>query len=178
MTRRLLKSLPVLFGAAVALAGCAQPLAVASITEIKPIAAPKGTGGIENKQAAFAGDQIVEVRAYAYKDGQGEQEIADASCTLATGEFTAQMLTPAKVRVPLYRVQSSVLAVTCERPGFAKKLVTVAPYDAVRAGRFGAATNAGLLGLAVVAAVDGLSDNTKNDWRYPPVKVVMEALQK
>ena len=32
----------------------------------------------------------------------------------------------------------------------------------------------GLLGVAVVAALDAAADNTKNEWRYPPAQIQLE----
>jgi hypothetical protein len=66
------------------MAGCAKPMEVGSITEIKP---PPGSQGVDVYAAQraqgqavpeFAGDQIVEVRSY-HADSADQQE---------TGEFT------------------------------------------------------------------------------------------
>ncbi len=51
---------------------------------------------------------------------------------------------------------------------------TVAPYDATRTTRLASGSGGGLTGAVVVAAVDAAADNSKNDWRYPVAKVVME----
>jgi hypothetical protein len=122
----------------------------------------------------FAGDQLVEVRTF-QKSDQGEVEMAGATCSLAATGFSATMTSPAKVRVPLYRNQSSTLAVTCQKPGFQKGMVTVAPFDETRRSRLASGSSGGLLGVVVVAAVDAAADNSKNDWRYPVARVVMEA---
>ena len=100
--------------------------------------------------------------------------MAGAACSLAATGFSATMTSPAKVRVPLYRSQSSTLAVTCQMPGFQKRMVTVAPFDATRASRLASGSGGGLIGAVVVAAVDAAADNSKNDWRYPVARVVME----
>jgi len=182
---RLLKPFPWLLGAAMALSACAKPMEVSSITEINPTTGAKSIDVLEPKRVArrtgvpeFAGDQIIEIRTFAYQQGAGEQEIAGATCKLTASDFTAQMVTPAKVRVPLYRVQSPALAVSCEKLGYARKLITVSAYDSVRANRYGSGTGGGLLGVAVVAAIDGMSDNSKNEWKYPPVNVVLDAAEK
>jgi hypothetical protein len=181
----LLKPFPWLLGAAIALSACAKPMEVSSITEIKSTTGSRSIDVLEPKRIAgqagvpeFAGDQIVEVRTFAFKDGEGRQEVAGATCQLSTSDYTAQLVTPAKVRVPLYRVQSAELAVSCEKPGYARKLTTVSAFDEVRAKRLGSSTGGGVLGVLVVSAVDGMSDNTKNNWKYPPVTVELEALQK
>jgi hypothetical protein len=54
-------------------------------------------------------------------------------------------------------------------------MVTVAPFDATRATRLASGSGGGLIGAVVVAAVDAAADNSKNDWRYPVARVVMEA---
>jgi hypothetical protein len=122
----------------------------------------------------FAGDQLVEVRTF-QKSDQGEVEMAGATCSLSASGFSASMTSPAKVRVPLYRGQSSTLAVTCQKPGFQKGMVTVAPFDQTRQSRLASGGSGGLLGVVVVAAIDAAADNSKNDWRYPVARVVMLA---
>ncbi|MEL7048119.1 MAG: hypothetical protein AAFO75_04005 [Pseudomonadota bacterium] len=165
----------------VVLAGCAaKPLEVGSITRIKP-----HTGGSDLDVYAakrqsdpasapeFAGDQLVEVRTYREDPEKGQVEMAGATCSLSAALYSADLTTPAKVRVPLYRGKSSQLSAKCAKPGFTDKLVTVGAFDATRNQRYQSASGGGLAGVAVVAVFDALSDNTKNDWRYPPVKVVM-----
>ena len=100
--------------------------------------------------------------------------VARVTCSLSATGFSASMRTPAKVRVPLYREQSSTLAVTCEMPGYQKRMVTVSPYDATRASRLASSGSGGLIGVAVVAAIDAAADNSKNDWRYPIARVLLE----
>ncbi len=175
--RRLVAGLVILGGCC--LGGCAAPLAVNTVTDIRSSTGSRGIDVYEPKRRTdasvpeFAGDQLVEVRTFQNSD-HGEVEMAGASCSLAATDFSATMTSPAKVRVPLYRGQSSTLAVTCQKPGFQKRMVTVAPYDATRQSRLASGANGGLIGAVVVAAVDAAADNTKNDWRYPVAKVVME----
>jgi hypothetical protein len=164
----------------VVLGGCAAPaLEVASVTEIRSSTGSRGIDVYEPKRRVdsavpeFAGDQLVEVRTY--KDTEeGQVELAGATCSLSATGFSATMRTPAKVRVPLYREKSSTLAVTCEMPGYQKRMVTVAPFDATRASRLASSGSGGLIGVVVVAAVDAMADNSKNDWRYPLARVLLE----
>lgn len=162
------------------LAGCAAPLAVNNVTDIRSTTGSRGIDVYEAKRRTdpsapeFAGDQLVEVRTF-QNPGQGEVEMAGASCSLEASGFTATMTSPAKVRVPLYRGQSSTLAVTCQKPGYQKRMITVAPIDATRQARLASGANGGILGAVIVAGIDAASDNTKNDWRYPVAKVVLEA---
>lgn len=154
---------------------------VGSITEISPRTGAKGIDVHEPKRAQgqaglpeLAGDQIVEVRTFVRSESEGEKEVAGAQCNLSAADFTAHMQSPAKVRVPLYRSQSSALAVSCDLAGFARKMVTANAIDVTRQGRYASAGSGGLIGVVAVAALDAMSDNTKNDWRYPPVRVVFE----
>jgi hypothetical protein len=171
----------VLGTAILALAGCAKPMEVGSITEITSTTGSKVVDVYQPRRASgqqgvpeFAGDQLLEVRAYAVEEGQGEVEIAGAACTVGAADFNASATTPAKVRVPLYRAQSSALAVSCEKPGFKKRSITVEAADVVRQGRYATGSSAGVIGLVAAVAVDGMSDNTKNEWRYPLARVVLE----
>ena len=164
----------------VVLGGCAAPgLEVASVTEIRSTTGSRGIDVYEPKRRTgssvpeFAGDQLVEVRTYKNTE-QGEVELAGATCSLSASGFSASMQTPAKVRVPLYREHSSSLAVTCEMQGYQRRMVTVAPYDATRASRLASSGSGGLIGVVVVAAIDASADNSKNDWRYPVARVLLE----
>ena len=175
--RRIATGLVLLGGCC--LGGCATPLAVTTVTDIRSSTGSRGIDVYEPKRRTdasvpeYAGDQLVEVRTY-QNSGQGEEEMAGATCSLAATGFSATMTSPAKVRVPLYRGQSSTLAVTCQMPGFQKRMVTVAPFDATRASRLASGSGGGLIGAVVVAAVDASADNSNNDWRYPVARVVME----
>ena len=178
VVRRLVTGLAILGGCC--LGGCAAPLAVNTVTDIRSTTGSHGIDVYEPKRRAdasvpeFAGDQLVEVRTFQNSD-KGEVEMAGAACSLAATGYSATMTSPAKVRVPLYRGQSSTLAVTCQMPGFQKRMVTVAPYDATRQTRLASGAGGGLVGAVLVAAVDAAADNTKNEWRYPVARVVMEA---
>ncbi|MGJ4889880.1 hypothetical protein ACQR1Y_16900 [Bradyrhizobium sp. HKCCYLRH3099] len=177
--RRMASGLAIM-GAA-CLGGCAAPLAVNNVTDIRSTTGSRGIDVYETKRRTdpsapdFAGDQLVEVRTFHNPEQSGEVEMAGASCSLEASGFTATMTSPAKVRVPLYRGQSSTLAVTCQKPGYQKRMITVAPYDATRQARLASGANGGILGAVIVAGIDAAADNTKNDWRYPVAKVVLEA---
>lgn len=162
------------------LTGCAAPLEVASITEIKPAEAGSGFDVYAERRSRgeqvpeFAGDQVLELRTYEDRSGQGRTELAGADCTVKANNFSAEATTPAKVRVPLYRGQSSTLSVSCGKPGYKSRMVEAAPFDSTRNDRYSSGAGGGLVGVAVVAAFDAMSDNSKNDWRYSPVQIVLE----
>lgn len=171
----------IVIALALSVAACAKPLEVGSITQIKTTTGSQsidvhGPRRLAGQSAApeFAGDQLVEVRTYVYVDGEGEKEFAGATCKLAAAEFSAEMTSPAKVRVPLYRGQSSVLSVACEKPGMQRKEITVAPFDVVRHQRYTNPATSSLLGVVATVAIDAMADNSKNDWHYPLARVVLE----
>lgn len=163
------------------LAACAKPLEVGSITEINSKTGSKGVDVLEPKRQAgqaglpeFSGDQLLEVRAYTQTENSGRVELAGATCTLSAADYSATMETPAKIRVPLYRQQSSSLLVTCSKPGYRQHNITVTAFDFTRQQRMASSTGSGLVGLAVVAVFDAAADNTKNEWRYPLAAVMLE----
>jgi hypothetical protein len=163
------------------LTGCTKPLEISSITDIRSKTGSKSLDVYEPKRQSgqqglpdFAGDQLVEVRSYAKSSDGGEAEIVGASCTLSAADFNADFQTPARVRVPLYREQSSALAVSCEKSGFKKASVSLTAFDDTRNNRFASGATSGLIGLVVVSAIDVASDNTKNHWRYPVARVSLE----
>jgi hypothetical protein len=175
----------IALGALLLLAGCAKPLEVGSITEIKP---PPGTQGADvyaTRRAAgekvpdFAGDQLMEVRTFATTspDGGGTgDEFAGAQCKVSARDFSADVTTPAKVRVPVYRAQSSPLAVQCTKEGFQPKMTEVTAFNETKAGRYAAGGGGGLVGFLVVTAINAASDETTHDFKYPVARVNMEPL--
>lgn len=156
---------------------------VGSITEIKPSEPGVGVDVYAARRARgepvpqFAGDQLLEVRTYAAKDGLVAEEFAGAVCTIKSSNFSAEAVTPAKVRVPLYRDQSSTLAVSCNKDGFNPKMVDASAFDVTRSQRMASGSNGGLLGVVFVTAVDAMSDNSNNEWKYPLVRVEMTPVQ-
>jgi hypothetical protein len=165
------------------LSGCAKPLEVSSITEIKP---PPGTQGVDVYAArrnageavpAFAGDQLIEVRTFSEpQEGSGVgDEFAGASCKLSARDFSADVVTPAKVRVPIYRAQSSPLAVQCTKDGFKPKMTEVTAYNETKQSRYNSAGGGGVIGFLVVTAINAASDETTHDFKYPVARVAMES---
>ncbi len=176
------------FGVVLLLAGCATPgLPVSRVSTIVPTV--KGAEGIDvyagRRRAgeavpALAGDQLVEVRTYEQAESgfpnSAGKEFAGATCTLQTRHYTARVVTPARVRVPLYRGASSTIAVTCEREGYQPRSVVLAVYNKTKADRLDAATNTGLLGVLAVATFNELTDDSDDEFRYPHARVIMAPL--
>lgn len=162
------------------IAGCAKPLEVSSITEVKPVDPRAGVDVYAARRVAghsvpeFAGEQLLPVRTYISKEGQGLTEVAGAQCSLKGPEFSAEAVTPAIVRVPLYREQSSALSITCSKEGYAPKTAMRQVFDVTRTQRLASGSGGGLLGFAVVAAWDAMADNSKNDWRYGEVAITFD----
>jgi hypothetical protein len=178
MIRRLL-AMVILCSAGLALTGCAKPLEVASITEIAPTNGAKGVDVYEVRRQKgetvpeFAGDQLVEVRTYADTSDSGQVEMTGAACTVNGRDFTAAAVSPARVRVPLYRGQSSALSITCKKDGFEQRSIVVGAIDVTRNQRFATGSGGGLIGVVVAVTADALADNTKNTWNYGLAQVVM-----
>ena len=165
----------------VCMAGCATPMEVASITEVRPTNGAQGLDvyAIRRQKGEqvpeFAGDQLLEVRTYAVIEGKGETEIAGGNCTVSGSDFQATTVSPARVRVPLYRAQTRALSVSCTKDGYDQKSVVVEAFDTVRAGRMASGGSGGIIGLAVAVGADALADNTKNEWKYRQARLVMVA---
>jgi hypothetical protein len=177
--------LPAVLSLVLLTAACAKPLEVGSITEIKPrTAGAQGLDVYAKRRAAgealpaMAGDQVVEVRTYsAGTPDKAREEMAGAACSLSTGDFVADFTTPAKVRVPNYRDKSSVLAVSCDKPGYQRKLEEVAVYNATKANNLAAGSGAGVVGLVVALAVNEMGDTSAHTFIYPPIILDMEAVE-
>lgn len=167
---------------AIILAGCAKPLEVSSITEIKPqTAGAQGVDVYAGRRAsgeavpAFAGDQLLDIRSYKATEGGGwGDEFAGAKCKVTARDFAADFSTPAKVRVPVYRAQSSPLAVQCEHDGMKPRMVEVGVYNKTTEERMSAAAGAGAIGILTMAVVNAASDTSTHDFAYPMVRVIME----
>lgn len=174
------KTFLTIAGLGVLMAGCAKPLEVASITEIK---APPGSSGVDvyaqRRQAGekvpdFAGDQIIQVRSYAETEGGGTgDEFEGAKCEVKARDFSASLTTPAKVRVPVYRSQSSPLAVQCQKDGYKPRMIEIGAFNATKAERLQAGSGAGAVGVLFMAAVNAASDEATHDFRYPVARVLM-----
>ena len=154
---------------------------VGSISEIRPnsggpgldvYAARRRTG---EKVPELAGDQILDVRSFVTADGPfgneiAGEEFAGARCTVKARDYSAQVTTPARLRVPIYRLELSALSVACERDAFEPRSLVLEVYNKTKAERYAASANGGLAGLVVMTAINELSDETKHEFAYPPVR--------
>ena len=167
--------------AVLVLTGCVKPMEVSSITEIKPgpgatgfdvYAARRQTG---EQVPAFAGEQLVEVRSFkTTEDGAGvQEEMAGAACEVRASNFSADVVTPAKVRVPIYRQASSVLSVACRKDGFAPKMESVSVVNVSRSQRYAMGGSGGVIGIAVALTADAMADPNADNYNYPLARIVM-----
>jgi hypothetical protein len=166
------------------LAGCsAKHLEVSEVTAVKPTNGAAGLDVYEKRRKAgeqvpdFAGDQLVTIRTFTEKEGgfQGE-EFPGAKCKLEARDFSAEVTSPAKVRVPIYRAQSSPLSVVCEHPEYKKKTVERNVFNKTKNERLSMGSSAGLAGVLIMAVVNEASDTTNDDFLYGDVHMLMTPL--
>src|SRR5262245_58777370 len=167
---------------------CAPPLLeLGSISEIRPNSGPPGLDVYAARRRAgekvpeLAGDQLLDARSFVTAEGPfGEiagDEFAGAKCLVKARDYSAQVTTPARLRVPIYRLESSALSVACEREGYEPRSVVLEVYNKTKADRYAATSGNGLAGLLVVAAINELSDETKHEFAYPYARVIMTPRQ-
>ncbi|MEL6746924.1 MAG: hypothetical protein AAFO79_03805 [Pseudomonadota bacterium] len=182
--------------AVLGLTGCASQLPVRDIQTVSALTpGAVGTDVYAARRAAgedvpvFAGENLVTVRAYAGQPtSHGSitkgKELADVPCKVSTAQFAADVKTPAKVRVPNYRDRSSPIVVECAQPGYAKQIVTLAPFNKSRSERqemvsSGAAAG-GLIGAVVGVAAMGIAeaaaDPASDVFSYQDASVVLPPL--
>ncbi len=180
-----MRFLAILLFAGLAVAGCSKkPLEVDRITPIRAADGSTNTDVYAERRRAgenvpeLAGDQIVPVRTYvARKDGFGpREEIAGASCKLSARDFSANLITPAKVRLPVYRMQSSVISVRCSKAGYQTRTVDHSVYNKTKSDRYQMGGRAGVLGVIAVAAINAVSDEKTHDYLYPPMNITLVPL--
>ncbi len=171
--------------AGVVLAGCSKkPMEVDRITPIKSTSGSTETDVYASRRKAgekvpeLAGDQIVPIRTYMVNsDGFGiGDEIAGAKCNVNARDFSADVVTPAKVRLPNYRMQSSAISVRCSKAGYTTRTVDHSVYNRTKNDRLNMGSQAGLLGVLAVVAINAVSDEKTHDYKYPVLKVVLVPL--
>ncbi len=173
--------------AGLTLAACSKkPMEVDRISAIKSSSGSTNTDVYAKRRKAgenvpeLAGDQIVPIRTYVdNKGGFGlGDEIAGAKCTVNARDFTAEVVTPAKVRLPNYRMQSSAISIRCTKKGYATRTVERSVYNQTKNDRLNMGSKAGLLGVLAVVAINAASDDKTHDYKYPPMQIVMTPLAK
>jgi len=161
---------------------------VGSISEIRPNSGGPGVDVYATRRRAgekvpeLAGDQILDVRTFVSAEGPfgneiAGEEFAGARCTVKARDYSAQVTTPARLRVPIYRLESSALSVACERDAFEPRSLVLEVYNKTKADRYAAASGNGVAGLVVMAAINEMSDETKHEFAYPSARVIMTPRQ-
>jgi hypothetical protein len=162
--------------------GCAK-LEVASITEIKPGPGAVGLDVYAGRRQtgepvpAFAGEQIVEIRSISpdYTNPEtSTREFAGATCEVSASNFTATVVTPAKLRVPIYGQATSPLALQCTKSGFRPKLTTIAVQNVSRSQRMGMGASGGVIGVAAALVAEGMSNPANDEYKYQPIFVELD----
>ncbi len=177
-----MRNLFILVLAGLTLAACSKkPMEVDRISPIKSSSGSTNTDVYAKRRKAgenvpeLAGDQIVPIRTYAGQENgyNTGDEIAGAKCTINARDFTANIVTPAKVRLPNYRMQSSTISVRCSKEGYKTRTVDHSVYNKTKNDRLGMGAQAGLLGVLAVVAINAASDDKTHDYKYPVLSVVL-----
>ena len=178
------------------LSGCAGTPAL-EVAKISSISTPPGTQGMDVYAARrkkgedvpnFAGDQVVYIRTYASTKGtfgnEAEgKEFAGAHCHVKARYFSADIVTPGAIRVPVYRKYSSPVTVSCKKQGFRARTVSLAAFNKTKSDRqnavpAGSGLIVGLVGTLAVAAINAASDENTHEFVYPYARIIMRSTAK
>lgn len=166
---------------ALALAACAPaeitspPISVtpknaSDAVGIDVYAGPRRRG---NPVPAFRGQETLAIRSSGIASDGQRKEISGVPCSLDAGVYAAKFTTPANLIVPDYGPNSPALFVRCEHQDQSGS-VTANAFNATTQQRMSNAAAGGILGVIVIGAVTAAKvDNTKDEFKYPPVTVQM-----
>jgi len=162
--------------AALFLAACAQNKPAAPLGGVSSVTMIKTDDDHYKKLAEnYKGEQTFEVRTVHSEGGDAwtaPPEITGATCEVKHEYFTASVVTPHAIRVPLYGSQTREFTVTCEKNGFQQSVQIIGPYNVSQANRTGTGVQAaGLLGLLVAQMINEASDPEDDQFEYLPVAV-------
>ncbi|WP_413206463.1 hypothetical protein [Rhodospirillum sp. A1_3_36] len=158
---------------AVSLGACSTPkLPLASMEEVTYLP------GAKTPDSTVHGSEIIEVRTLAKKPENGDHstseiEVAGANCLVKSDHYTATLVTPAGLRVPLYGYQTPELSIECSKSGYNKTIAAWAPYNKTMMDRLNMAQGGGLLGVLVIAAYNAASDETNDEFQYHDPRVLL-----
>ncbi len=126
-----------------------------------------------NPVPSFRGQETLAVRSSGVgSDGQ-RKELSGVQCLLDAGVYTATFTTPANVIVPDYGPNSPAIFVRCTHEDQSGS-ITVNAYNATTQQRMQGASAGGILGVIIVGAVTAANvDNEKDEFKYPPVSVIL-----
>lgn len=128
------------------------------------------------------GSQIFEVRTVievvnSENKSTSESEIEGADCLLEGDGFSAKVVTPTGVRVPLYGYRTGELTLECSKDGYGPAIAIAETYNKTFAERQSGATSGGLLGVLIVSLINAASDETDDEFEYADEPVRLEKLE-
>ncbi|MBC05357.1 MAG: hypothetical protein CMO10_03585 [Thalassospira sp.] len=122
----------------------------------------------------YKGEQTFEVRTVSSEGGDAwtaAPEITGATCEVKHEYFTASVVTPHAIRVPLYGSQTREFTVTCKKNGFQQSVQIIGPFNVSQANRTSSGAQVGLLGLLVAEMINQASDPEDDQFEYLPSAV-------
>jgi hypothetical protein len=132
------------------------------------------TKALSQEELAAAENSTGESDTSGVKPLTDEVEIGGATCVLRGDKFSAEIVTPAGVRVPLYGHRTGDLTLECAKEGFAPAVTVVSPYNKTFAERRANAASGGLLGALIIEVINAASDETNDVFEYPFTPVLMK----
>lgn len=126
-----------------------------------------------NPVPKFRGQETLAVRTSGIASDGQRKELSGVPCTLDSGVYTASFVTPANIIVPDYGPNSPAIFIRCiveDQSGSS----TINAFNATTQQRMSNAAAGGILGVIIVGAVTAAKvDNQKDEFKYPPVTVLL-----
>lgn len=103
----------------------------------------------------------------------GKDEAPGAGCRLEGNGFTATVMTPALINLPVFGDKTRAVTVHCKLGENARTQV-FQPYNATSKEKQSAAYNNGVIGAVVVGIAEGVRDRTNDHYTYRGMVVTFE----
>lgn len=94
------------------------------------------------------------------------KEVSGASCDIQGVGFTAKATTPAMINLPDQKSHSQPVVTTCTLGGETRTVSSEAYSKTSSNNRASASANAGILGVAFSGIIEGVRDQSNDDWGY------------
>ena len=147
-------------------------LLVASCTEYQT-AKPVDVKFTSSAQQGLRGYTPMTVRAFRGQIGQNS-EISGIACDVVGSGFTAKVITPATVNMPVYGAASKSVYVKCTHDGETIDVNRNA-YNITEDKTISAGASGGLVGVLVMgAAMAGRKDRDSDQYGYQPVNLIFK----
>ena len=181
---RILTKLLLLCFAGAAAACVAQPLPLTQVVSMEADDGSEGPDVYAGRRAAgqavpaLSGNQVLEIRTYLTEENSFGTEVrgaemAGAECDVKGDGGSARVKTPGAVHVPLYGYRTPQLSVQCVRNGFQDGIVSVGTFNLTHAQTMQIASQGGIVGVLLGAAVNAASDITNDEFRYVQPSILM-----